>query len=866
MPTKTKKIIGGLILGISLLSLAGGLREEGRVHAQVILPNVPRTNVPLAPAPTSPTNIPPPVRAPTSTDAQAQQQINTIIEVLIIVEKAFLALSIPLNIVIGKLLSNDWVYLDGDAYKAIETIWILIRNIVNIVFACLLLVIAIAQIAGAVSGSESKTFALKQALPGFIFGLVFVNFSLLACKVILDVGNIATTAAFSIVNEVGPNLIAGGKDPNTERVLINKTFCWPSVKALKQIESTCKNQSGDQLAKCIDAWAQPGAPDDLKTCMGKKVYVAFGEEQVKAMRKKVSAESWTGPSDGKASDFAIGWSKDTPQSTAEILFDARNVMMVYTNSIFRMPEILTLYNQKTGTLLGTGTGILMSTLLTLIFGAMVILINVALVMALGIRMVLIWMILIFSPLMALEFVSDGKFVKGFLSKAKFDKGLLNGLVGLAFMPAIAGVILSLGFIIFHVLNKIIHRTTSLTPEGAQTFNIPPFSIEISGSIMPMFSTISEFIIACILLIILWQALFQMMQTNKYMDGAINMVDKLGRTIAGSAKMIPFIPMPGGGKDKEGNPTSKPELMSWAGLSRGKRELENWYSRQEDEHARGDAQDSWFGRFMGPREISSDEMRNIQTNEAPIKDKKATKENFLPALNVLVKQDGKFQTSAEANNLAPSLKGMINNYTQWNTEEKEAKLKIVDTWVKDPRTDANNRALRKLMYELHTRAEGTELKAALNHVGLRDTDPGNQTFAEARGASQTTSSSATPTTKPVLQITAKAENPTTPAGQPPTDYSVSGTIKADDKEQKYELLHIPKNQVQSLSQRWDEWSTVKDKPTNANYETHRNQLIAAMDLILNTRTIPLPSTPEAKIALAEKVVDATKPATPSPPPR
>lgn len=697
MHTKTKKILRGVCAAFATGILSGiillGIGEKQVVFAQPTLPNY--TLNANANGST----------ATTSTDQQAQKELNTIIATLITVEKAFLALSIPLNIIIGKLLSNDWVYLDGDAYKAIETLWILMRNIVNVVFACLLLIIAIAQIAGAVSGSESKTFALKQALPGFIFGLIFVNFSLLACKVILDVGNLATTAAFSMVNEVGPNLIAGGKDPNTERVLINKSFCWPSKKALEQINSTCKSKSGTELATCLDAWAQDTNPkSDLRTCMGEKVYVAFGQKKVETLYKsgKISPESWAGPQPPDFNgDFAIAWSAEGPKSTAGILFGARNVMMVYTNSIFRMPEILTLYNDKTNLTVGTGTGILMTTLLTLIFGAMIILINIALVMALGIRMVLIWMILIFSPLMALEFVSDGKFVKGFLSKAKFDKGLLNGLIGLAFMPAIAGIVLSLGFIIFHVLNKIIYRTTSFTPEGAQTFNIPPFDIEITGSIMPMFSTLGEFIIACILLIILWQALFQMMQTNKYMDGAINKISKLGETIAGSAKLIPFIPMPGGTTtNKDGSKSSAPpKMLSWAGLNRGTELAERAFTNKMNDQATDELDGTWFGSYAphkGSKEVLN-ELRELKNkNHGGVGWKK---EQFDSVLNIFVnKQDAIRSDEKAAQAMADSLK-TLGTYAGLQGEDMKKWTERVDKWYKNRQSPTEEDAFYKDMSKM-----------------------------------------------------------------------------------------------------------------------------------------------------------------------
>ncbi len=129
-------------------------------------------------------------------DPTAQQQIEQELAFMVsLVIQALNTFLWPFLLVVGELMDNDLITGPGMEDRLLG-IWVEIRNLVNIVFAVVLLVIAFYN-ALPISSSEGN-LALKTALPKVVIGLILVNFTFLAGKVVLDVTNVATTAAFAL--------------------------------------------------------------------------------------------------------------------------------------------------------------------------------------------------------------------------------------------------------------------------------------------------------------------------------------------------------------------------------------------------------------------------------------------------------------------------------------------------------------------------------------------------------------------------------------------------------------------------------------------------------------------------------------------
>jgi len=123
----------------------------------------------------------------------------------------------PVIKLVSIVSSNDFVF--GDYIKtAINIVWINIRDIVNVLFVFLLLIVAAANIAG-LDGLSDK-FNMKSSLPRIIIAMILVNFSLFACKLSLDAVNVFTSAAYAIpgqerINEQLKDLKTAKNQPYT---------------------------------------------------------------------------------------------------------------------------------------------------------------------------------------------------------------------------------------------------------------------------------------------------------------------------------------------------------------------------------------------------------------------------------------------------------------------------------------------------------------------------------------------------------------------------------------------------------------------------------------------------------------------------
>lgn len=112
----------------------------------------------------------------------------------------------PLLLIIGDLMSNDLIIGPGMEQRLLS-IWQQIRNLVNIAFVLILLIMAFYNVSGFAKDGD---FALKTGLPKLIIGLILVNFTFLGGKLVLDVSGIATNAVFAL-----PELVANSDTTDT---------------------------------------------------------------------------------------------------------------------------------------------------------------------------------------------------------------------------------------------------------------------------------------------------------------------------------------------------------------------------------------------------------------------------------------------------------------------------------------------------------------------------------------------------------------------------------------------------------------------------------------------------------------------------
>ncbi len=126
----------------------------------------------------------------------------------------------PLLLIIGDLMSNDLIIGPGMEQRLLS-IWQQIRNLVNIAFVLVLLIMAFYNVSGF---AKDGNFALKTGLPKLIIGLILVNFTFLGGKLVLDLSNMATSAVFSLP-ELASGSDAGAFDFEGNVSELEKNLC-----------------------------------------------------------------------------------------------------------------------------------------------------------------------------------------------------------------------------------------------------------------------------------------------------------------------------------------------------------------------------------------------------------------------------------------------------------------------------------------------------------------------------------------------------------------------------------------------------------------------------------------------------------------
>jgi hypothetical protein len=97
------------------------------------------------------------------------------------------------------LMDNSFI-LEGDIGDKLQSIWVIMRNIVNIIFALGLVVVAFMNVINI--GGESENYNLKKFIPRMAMALIAVNFTFLAARIVLDVNNVLTAAVFALPKSV----------------------------------------------------------------------------------------------------------------------------------------------------------------------------------------------------------------------------------------------------------------------------------------------------------------------------------------------------------------------------------------------------------------------------------------------------------------------------------------------------------------------------------------------------------------------------------------------------------------------------------------------------------------------------------------
>ncbi len=404
-----------------------------------------------------------------------------LLNALLPVMRALRKLLWPFLILIGNLLQGDLIF-GGPMESTLLKVWVNVRNIVNILFALLLVGIALYNVVG----GFKQDFHLKEVMPKFIIGLILVNFTFLGIKAALDGINVIATGIFALPRAIGYEL---------NREIIEDRFC----RALYTNDNK--------------VYAPPAGKDGLCTAAG------AGEKA----HLKSSVDSNGKPIDNGMDNINNYFDNINARNVAVVLaINFQNIDLINDVSSG-------LSKGQEASIKNLVVNVILSVLLYVVYGSAFI----ALFIVLLVRVIVLWVLVVLSPLVAFMWVLPGE-LKSMMSGGEDIK---QQFVKHAIVPIPVAISLAIGTILLDALKNTKFPDWSLnqTTSGVQFFT--------SG-----ISSFQELIAAVACVAFIWTAVFDAMKDTKaagITNGIKDWVGGMGKSIAKLPLMTPMFPLDAG---------------------------------------------------------------------------------------------------------------------------------------------------------------------------------------------------------------------------------------------------------------------------------------------------------------------------------
>lgn len=412
----------------------------------------------------------------------------------------------PIMMGIGSLLGNDLLFGAGMEERILQ-IWVQIRNFVNIGFVLVLLFIAIYNVLGI---GKDDNYALKTTLPKVAVAIIAVNFSFIIIKVLIDLSSVLTVAAFTLPSTISEDL---------QRTTIVTTNADGTYKVTDPTtaESICKMFFGDtatferKIEKMII---------DKKLSSSSDAYVSDKNNKVHC--KVTSLKKYEFTEFGKEF-FAQFTSKNASLVLA--------IQMMNVIDVDKVSEKLK--DAKTINIQDITFNLLFSVILYFVFATAYL----AMFVVLLIRIIILWVLIVISPLYALKIIFGDKFRFTVGNNTEYKEVLIKLLT----QPPRIGVIMTIGFLMLGALKNL--------GGGAVKGNnfLELVTMQSSG-----ITDLQSLIIAVGAVSVVWMGVFDAMSeipfAGEYTNKIKGWVESNVRDKAFEAvKLLPFIPI-GEGKN------------------------------------------------------------------------------------------------------------------------------------------------------------------------------------------------------------------------------------------------------------------------------------------------------------------------------
>lgn len=468
------------------------------------------------------------------------ETLGTFVDVLNIILSVMSFVMTPIIMLAGWLLSPDWTF--GDVFNMRDTLhqlWVLISNLVYVVFAFLLIVIAFRNIFWDAKG----VYAMKTWLPRLLVGVLMVPFTWFIVSGTLSVANVITASVIQLPSSVIPK---AGWIKILDNIWIPKKV-YVNLKWDASWSSSGPNlqSNGEWLLNNSnpDGSIKDGATPPAFYKWNSNFYAA--DCDIESSRSECI----------KASDFLLSWWKGV-----------YGLLIPYAYGIFKIQDIKQIdKKQILENVIKNTWDIVNKLLFWALFYAAFGFICMALVAALFMRAVYIWIYAIFSPLFALSYFFEWKLPGGKVMESMS----ITKFISLAFVPVItsAGLAFGLMFLSFamNMPSNSTWNTATATRDGTDmTLTIWDLSLvtkwafdakdkdwsnnKDKGSVANESTTegvlditqslIGKVIINFLAIMLLWGIVKATLSAHEITKKVADPIFKFGETLAKSAPILP----------------------------------------------------------------------------------------------------------------------------------------------------------------------------------------------------------------------------------------------------------------------------------------------------------------------------------------
>lgn len=404
--------------------------------------------------------------------------INTFMHILLLILLDFL----------GYFLRADF-FTNPKMMEALNNIWVLARDIMNIIFALTLIGVAFYTI---ITGNSKY---IKEKISQFVIAVILVNFSWFFPRVIIDVANILTGTVYAV-----PNMLP--------------TFTCKRIEGDPPVARPCKVITDKLIfgdAAKQDSWQ--GEP--RRACGSTPAAIA------------INCPCTVGIGCYKLEEY------ETAKNIMEPAYAMLNGLAVSFVNITQLPKIpagmLPSGPITTGQAAMTTFQILMNVVFAFIMQLAIVLPLLGMAVGFLIRILVVWLTTAFMPFSFLGYLFTGKLGTNFLGLEDY---IWKPFIEAAFLPATVGVPIVIGFILLSTSAQI--PAPSFLNDGT-TWAVPIFSgVQTWWQMLWMIAAV----------MIVWKGSFAALSRSKLVGGITDRIKNFGEWVGKGAMQLPLItPMP-----------------------------------------------------------------------------------------------------------------------------------------------------------------------------------------------------------------------------------------------------------------------------------------------------------------------------------